>query len=483
MSNEKNTLPANEKGKKSKKFKASLAETFDGDFIEKVKTYEKIPDADFIAQKYDKENRKKIVKGMVLGIKPEEKQIGRRQKLYKTLFSVLFVVFVVGVLAFTAYRDFFASDRDFPSWEKLGEILKESWRYLLYALFALFLTFFFKALKLSIMCKSLTKKFHFKTCFETAIIGCYYNNVTPLAVGGQPFEIYHLSKHGVHGGVASSIPIATFMLNQFAFVILGIICISAWRTNALEIPLNIYNVLPTTFYTLAIIGLVCCFMMPFLVVLFSLMPKIGAKLVHFVMWVGSKLRIVKNPKETTIKTIKNVIHNATCLKKICKNPLVFILSFFISFLEHAANVTMAFCVLKAFGYDIFQTVNGVATDVGLIKEWLQVAQICILIFASITFIPTPGNSGAADLSFFLLFEVGLYAGLAFPAMVVWRGFSFYSYIVIGFVFATLKKKADHKREQQMQLTETADGFIAGNAASQNDDGVETVDDGGQNEQT
>ena len=249
----------------------------------------------------------------------------------------------------------------------------------------------------------------------------------------------------------------------------------------MEIPLNIYNVLPTTFYTLAIIGLVCCFMMPFLVVLFSLMPKIGAKLVHFVMWVGSKLRIVKNPTETTIKTIKNVIHNATCLKKICKNPLVFILSFFISFLEHAANVTMAFCVLKAFGYDIFQTVNGVATDVGLIKEWLQVAQICILIFASITFIPTPGNSGAADLSFFLLFEVGLYAGLAFPAMVVWRGFSFYSYIVIGFVFATLKKKADHNREQQMQLTEAADGFIAGNAASQNDDGVETVDDGGQNE--
>lgn len=477
MSNEKNTLPANEKGKKSKKFKASLAETFDSEFMEKVNTEGKIPDADFIAQKSDKETRKKIVKGMVLGIKPEEKQIGRRQKFYKVLFSVLFVVFVVGVLAFTAYRDFFASDRDFPSWEELKVILKDSWRYLLYALFALFLTFFFKALKLSIMCKSLTKKFHFKTCFETAIIGCYYNNVTPLAVGGQPFEIYHLSKHGVHGGVASSLPIATFMLNQFAFVILGIICISSWRTNALEIPLNIYNVLPTTFYTLAIIGLICCFMMPFLVLLFSLMPKIGAKLVHFVMWVGSKLRIVKNPKETTIKTIKNVIHNATCLKKICKNPLVFILSFLLSFLEHAASVSMAFFVLKAFGYGT----TGALVDVPLTKQWLQVAQICILIFASITFIPTPGNSGAADLSFFLLFEVGLFAGLAFPAMVIWRGFSFYSYIIIGFVFATLKKKADHKREQQMQLTETTDGFIAGDSASQSNDSVETVDDGGQNE--
>ncbi len=476
MSNEKNTLPANEKGKKSKKFKTSLAETFDSEFMEKVKPEEKIPNADFIAQKSDKETRKKIVKGMVFGIKPEEKQIGRRQKLYKVLFACLFVVFVIGVLAFTAYRDFFASGRDFPSWGELKLILRESWRYLLYALFAFFLTYFFKAIKSSVMCKSLTKKFHFKTCFETAIIGSYYNNVTPLAVGGQPFEIYHLSKHGVHGGVASSIPIATFMLNQFAFVILGIICIFAWRTNDLDIPLNIYNVLPTTFYTLAIIGLICCFIMPFLVVLFSLMPKIGAKLVHLVMWVGSKLRIVKNPKETTIKTVKNVIHNATCLKKICKNPLVFILSFLVSFLEHAASVSMAFFVLKAFGYGT----TGALADVSMTKQWLQVAQICILIFASVTFIPTPGNSGAADLSFFLLFEVGLYAGLAFPAMVIWRGFSFYSYIIIGFIFATLKKKADHKREQMELQAVSSDGFISEQSEQTNvESPTENID--GQNE--
>ena len=303
------------------------------------------------------------------------------------------------------------------------------------------------------MCKSLTKKFHFKTSFETAIIGSYYNNVTPLAVGGQPFEIYHLSKHGVHGGVASSIPIATFMLNQFAFVILGIISIVLFRTNYLEIPLNIYALWPTTFSTLAIIGLACCFVMPFLVMLFSLMPKIGAKLVHFVMWIGGKLRIVKSPKETTIKTVKNVIHNATCLKKICANPLVFISSFLISFLEHFASTSIAFFVLKAFGYEI--------ADVSLTKEWLQVMQICIILFASVTFIPTPGNSGAADLSFFLLFEVGLYAGFAFPAMVVWRIFCFYSYIIIGFVFATLKKRADLKQEALMVKLAEPSGFMAG----------------------
>jgi uncharacterized membrane-anchored protein YhcB (DUF1043 family) len=31
-------------------------------------------------------------------------------------------------------------------------------------------------------------------------------------------------------------------------------------------------------------------------------------------------------------------------------------------------------------------------------------------------------------------------------MLTWRFLAFYSYIIIGFLFATLKKKADKKRE-------------------------------------
>ncbi len=460
MSENKNTLPTEEKTSSGRIKKNSIKKSFEETFADAPKNIAldgTIPQADFVEQKVSKEYRKKVVKTRIFGIQQDD--IGKRQKLYKRLFSIFFIVFMFGVLAFTAYRDFFASGRKFPSWETLKSILANSWRYLVYALFCLFLTYLFKALKISIMCKSLTKKFHFKTSFETAIIGSYYNNVTPLAVGGQPFEIYHLSKHGVHGGVASSIPIATFMLNQFAFVILAITAVTMFRINYLEIPLNIYALWPTTFLTLSIIGVACCFIMPFLVTLFSLMPKIGAKLVHFVMWIGGKLRIVKSPKETTIKTVKNVAHNASCLKKICSNPLVFIASFLISFLEHFASTSIAFFVLKAFGYEI--------VGVPFVKEWLQVIQICLILFAAVTFIPTPGNSGAADLSFFLLFEVGLFAGLAFPAMLVWRGFCFYSYIVIGFLFATLKKRSDLKQEAMMANLAPPDGFMAGDSDIEN----------------
>ena len=441
MSNEKKANPKQKKeSKRTKKIK-HIAEQVGVDLNNDNPQIER---ADFVEEKSSQEHQKKEVLTNIVGIKQDEELIDKKQKVVKTIFTVLFIVFLVGSMAFTAYKDFIAPDREFLSWKELGVVLENSWKFLLFALIALFLNYFFKGLKLAIMCKSLTGKFHLKTCLETGIIGNYYNAVTPFAVGGQPFEIYHLSKHGVHGGVASSIPIAAFMLNQFAFVVLGTASLILFKNNALEIPANIYGVFPTTMKGIAIVGILGCAIMPLLVVIFSLMPRIGASLVHFVIYIGSKLGIVKQPKETTMKIIKNVIHNASCLKKICTNPLVFILCFILSFLEHVATLSLAFFVLKAFGYDAVNLTTG--ADVPLITEWLQTAQISLLLIASIAIIPTPGNSGAADLSFFLFFEAGLAAGLAFPATLIWRFFSFYSYIIIGFAFATIKKKADQAKE-------------------------------------
>jgi uncharacterized protein (TIRG00374 family) len=177
-------------------------------------------------------------------------------------------------------------------------------------------------------------------------------------------------------------------------------------------------------------------LMPLIIIIFSLTPRIGAALVKFAIFFGSKLRIVKTPEQTKYKTMKTVVHNAQCIKKMSTRPLTFIAAFIMSFLEHLANVSIAFFTLKFFGFELPS--RG-------IFEWIYIVQICFMLNAAISFIPTPGNSGAADLSFFMLFKSGLAVGLAFPAMIIWRGLSFYSYIVIGFLFATVKKKHDVRR--------------------------------------
>ena len=384
---------------------------------------------------------KQIVMSNFLGISDKDKNIDRRQKFFKRLVSLIFLAFVIGVLAYTFYRDFFHAEegKEAVSWDGLIGRFGNTWYYFFLAVISLCLSYLFKGVKLAVICKSQTGKWHFKTCFETGIIGHYYNYVTPLAVGGQPFEIYHLSKHGVHGGVAASMPIIAFFLSQFAFVSLGVVSLVFFNGNILNIEQEFVINFPPIFNVLAIIGLVGCIAMPALVLIFSMLPRIGAKLVKWCTALGGKMKIIKDPKKTEYKTLKTIVHNSVCIKRFAKNPLALISTLLLGVGETFAQCSIAYFTLKLFGYN--------NENAGWFMEWMQIIQLSIILYASVSFIPTPGNSGAADLSFYLLFAVGVkFAGLAFSAMVLWRILSFYSYIIIGFIFTTANRRKDHLSE-------------------------------------
>ena len=384
---------------------------------------------------------KQLVMTRILGIQELDKNVDRRQKILKRTVTAVFLILVVGVLAYTFYADFFASPHEPISWIRIRDTFSSTWFYLVFALLSLFLSYLFKGLKLSVICKSQTKKWHFKTCFETGVIGHYYNYVTPLAIGGQPFEIYHLSKHGVHGGVAASMPIITFFMYQLTFVVTGIASLILLNSNVLNIPQNFLDQFPAVFNILAVIGLICCIGMPSLVVVFSMLPRLGARLVKIGTTVGGKLHILKNPKKTEFKTLKTIVHNARSIKRFTKSPLAFVANILLSVGEVAALCSIAFFTLKLFGYE------NPDPEVSVFKEWLYIVQLCVILYAAISFIPTPGNSGAADLSFYMLFTVGVgTAGFSFVAMVVWRVLSYYSYIIIGFIFTTTNRKKDRIAE-------------------------------------
>lgn len=408
------------------------------------------PVADSVSEKEYYQKGKQLVMKQVFGFEPKDSQIDKRKRRLKNTFVIVFAIMMIAVLAWTAYNDFFSGNETLPTWDKVAEIFSRTWKYLLYALGVLALTYLAKALKLSILCKSLTGKFKFWTCVETAIVGLYYNNVTPLAVGGQPFEVYHLAKHGVKGGHATSLPIATYFFNQLAYAILGLVAITTFTSNLLNVPTDMIGVIPHIVAILAYVGIAFSMLLPLMVILFSLKPKWGSKLVALVLYLGNKLRIIKKPKETTIKTYRTVIQNSRCLKRIATKPLQFILILILSFVEHLAGFSIAYFSLKFFGFDW----SGFGS-VGPI-EWAQVVQLCVILSAAISFIPTPGNAGAADLSFYLLFKTGLgislngikYGGFAFPAMATWRILSFYSYLIVGFIFTSIKRRADGKRERQ-----------------------------------
>lgn len=382
----------------------------------------------------------KTMKGtqLMMGKLDDKDNVSLRQKKLKKIVSIIFIVLIVGVLVYTFLNDFvFSDENEMLSWKEITSRIGKNWFYLPIALFCTSLMIFLKGFKHSFLCRRLTGKWHLKTCLETATVGLYYNYITPLAVGGQPFEIYYLSKHGVHGGTAASLPIITFFLQQLGMVTFGLV-------SLVLLPLNPYGMVPTTITVMSAIGLVCCLIVPGMTILFSASPRIGSKLVGFVMGLGAKLKVVKNPKATTFRTLRNVIQNSHCIKKVASTPWLFIIEFILSLGEALALASISYFTIRFFGWD--DPLHG-----GFV-EWVLVLQVCFILYSAISFIPTPGNSGGAELSFSVVFaSVG--TGLVFPAMMTWRILSFYAFIIIGFIFLSRKKRIEKRQAAQAQFTD------------------------------
>ena len=103
------------------------------------------------------------------------------------------------------------------------------------------------------------------------------------------------------------------------------------------------------------------------------------------------------------------------VKLIFKKPLVFGGVLFMSLLSNVLTTFIPYFVLKAFGGDI---------DFG------ECFLLSTAVESAIYFAPTPGNSGVAEGTFYVVFS-RLSTGYVFWAMMLWRLFSYYIYIIVG----------------------------------------------------
>ena len=151
----------------------------------------------------------------------EQKTTKKSKK--KTIFNICFLIFNVALVALVLYN--FAKEQG--GFQPLSTLIANSpkWSYLLIAIGLFILTIIFNTLKFAILIFARTKKFRPWFSFKLASIGRYYDFVTPLGSGGQPFEIYYLKKNGYSGDTATAIPLAKYMSWQvsFVFICLGIL--------------------------------------------------------------------------------------------------------------------------------------------------------------------------------------------------------------------------------------------------------------------
>ncbi|MBQ3572375.1 MAG: flippase-like domain-containing protein, partial [Clostridia bacterium] len=246
------------------------------------------------------------------------------------------------------------------------------------------------------------------TSISDAIIVKYYDRITPLGGGGQPFEIYYLRKKGLPIGIASGVPLVSYALNKIAYVFVSLIALMIYGFGEVSIFIKI----------LCLVGLSVNLIIPTAIVMFALMPRFSSAIARLISKIGKKLHLVKNQQEFYEKMTGNFTEYAECIKYFLhKSKISIIVGFICSIAYFVAIYSLPYFTIRMSGvHDV---------------NWGRIFTYCVICYASITLLPTPGGSGGAELSFRSIFESYLSGGILFWSMLSWRIFSYYIYIFLG----------------------------------------------------
>lgn len=312
---------------------------------------------------------------------------------------IAFIIFNAAVILWTALSEF--ADKD--NAVKLSSVDLNGWL-LLPALLIFIIGISAEVLKYLLMMKKCCNNSDWRTAARTVLLGRYYDNITPAAVGGQPFQIHYMTKHGVKGGYAAIIPIVGMISTQIGFLIVAFFSFIFFGHNLSAVLLG-SGCLGLIFYAAFPVG----------ITLALLFPNLVSSVVSWAVKLLAKIHIIKDRQAALEKTEASIKKYVNCVKTILKNKKLTAAVIALSVLFQICISCIPFFVLKAFGGDI---------------NFFSCFVTIIAITSAIYFVPTPGNAGAAEGSFFFVFN-SLTSGYVFWAMLFWRFFSYYSYILMG----------------------------------------------------
>ena len=281
----------------------------------------------------------------------------------------------------------------------------------------MFLYYVFDAFSLLYFGRTYKKDYTYKQSFVNAISGTFFNGITPFASGGQFAQVYIFNKQGIPPTNSASILLRAFIVYQSVLVIFtAIVMIFRYTT---------YSKIYSNFFSLAILG----FLINFFVIAGLFLGAKSKRLQDFVcnsvIKVLSKIRIVKDYEETTIKISRSLENFRTELSILQKNKIILFKSSMLNLGKLLILYSIPFFAAKALNLSV---------NYGQIFDFIG---ICSFVYMITAFVPIPGASGGSEGVYYMLFSPILGSVGTPTSMLIWRFMTYYLGLILGaVVFAT-----------------------------------------------
>lgn len=204
-------------------------------------------------------------------------------KRIKKVFGIAFIVISALVMVVILFKnnDLF----------NLIDIIKNiNVKYIIIALAFIFIFWLLEATMIySLITKFTEHKRNFKTFWlavKVTMIGQYYSNITPLATGGQPIQLYVLKDGDINLSNGTAILISKFLLFQIGITIYSLLLAIC--------KINLLTGINSGASIFVITGLTINMIMLSLIVLIAFNQQILIKLCVFILNILFKMHIVKN---------------------------------------------------------------------------------------------------------------------------------------------------------------------------------------------
>lgn len=368
--------------------------------------------------------KKEVVEEKLEEVDKEVKKVNtKKQKIINICFLIFNIALVVALLLW----NLLGSDEGFTPPGQLNI----HWEFVLVYILFIFLSFSLNVTSIHRMIYRKTFKSRWFLSYKAQAICKYYDDITPLAAGGQAFMTSYLIKRDVPASTALSIPLAKLIFQDLTWIIVCTVCLICASFNAQLSSFTFVSVTSITGLILSL-GMIAA-------ILFISLSKHGKSLIAWLLKLAHKMHLLKNYEKKYQSVMKVVDDYQSIMREYSKSIWDILLQMLL-----AAGSNVAVKSLPFFIYCIFRGFPAT----GAAELYSTFFMAAALIELSSSFIPLPGGSGMNEITFTIIFSnIGGLGGETFWALLLWRFATYYYHLLQGILIITYDTVYGNKKYQ------------------------------------
>lgn len=270
---------------------------------------------------------------------------------------------------------------------------------------------------LNLITKTVHGNISYFRSLKIAIIGQYYSAITPFSTGGQPVQVYLMSKDDISVPRGSLILFNKFVIYQMAVTIYSLVMFILKLTFVFT---EAKAALP-----FVIIGFVINLIVLVGIILLFYKPEWVKVIVLYVYKLLYKINIIKDLNKYVERLDKAMDEYLLSIERIKESRKKSFMLLILTMVQLTFYFSITYFVYLALGLNE-------ATFVDIIA-------IQSLVYMAASYIPTPGTAGTSEGGYYLLFKPLFNKNLIMYALLLWRAISYYFRII----FTGLVTLIDH----------------------------------------